>query len=469
MGAVGLLGLWFWLGSGASFAAAPRRVDLLVEHGTVVTVDAAGRVIDDGAVAIDGARIVAVGPREEVRAAFRGRAILDAGGGIVLPGLVNAHTHAAMVLFRGVADDLGLEEWLTRYIWPAERDNVDAAFVGAGTRLAAAEMLRSGTTTFVDMYFFTDTVAEVAKQAGIRVVAGQAVMGFPAPDYPTPEAALAAAELLLERYRDDPLVVPAVAPHSPYLMEPRHLQASRSLADRFGAPLLIHAAESPWEVEEIQRRYGKTSVEHLAALGFLRRGVVLAHGVWLTPGDRRLVREAGAGVVHCPQSNMKTASGIAPVRDLLAEGVALGLGTDGAASNNDLDLFDEMATASYLAKVSTGDPTAAKAAEVLAMATRGGARALGLEDRFGSLEVGKLADLVVVSVDAPRMQPMFHPVSHLVYVARGADVRHTVVNGRVVVRDRKLTTLEVGAVVAQAKALQQRVRARLAAAGRSAG
>ncbi|HUG53016.1 MAG TPA: amidohydrolase [Vicinamibacteria bacterium] len=446
-------------GAPAPAAAQPATVDLVVRNGTVVTVDGARRVIPGGAVAVDGGRIVAVGPAAEVEAAYRGRDTLDAGAGLVIPGLINAHGHAPMVLFRGVADDLRLMDWLTNYIFPAEAKNVTAPFVKSATRLAALEMIRSGTTTFVDMYYFEDQVAEAAKEAGLRGVLGSTIIEVPggAPDSKTVADALAHAERFLQRWKGDPLVTAAVAPHSTYLCSPETLKAARKLADEYGAPLLIHLSEVADEQKTIQQRYGKSSTEHLRDLGFLRKGVLGAHGVFLSEGDRAILKAAGAGIAHCPQSNMKLASGAAPVAAMLAEGVRLGLGTDGAASNNDLDMFEEMATAAFLAKHATGDPTAAPAHAVLEMATLGGARALGMEDRLGSLEVGKRADLVVVSLAAPRAHPLYDPVSHLVYVLKGTDVRDVVVEGRIVMRDRKVLTLDEAAVLREAESLKQRV------------
>jgi 5-methylthioadenosine/S-adenosylhomocysteine deaminase len=436
--------------------------DLIVRNGTVVTMDRERRVIADGAVAIDGGAIAAVGPAAEVARAWSARRTLDAAGGIVVPGLVNTHGHAPMVLFRGIADDLRLMDWLHKFIFPAEKRNVTASFVKAGTRLAALEMIRSGTTTFADMYYFEDQVAEAAKEAGLRVVAGETLIGFPAPDNATTKDTLAYAERFLTRWKGDPLVTAAVAPHSPYLTRPEDIQAARALADRYGAPLLIHLSESPDEQRQVRDRYGKTPTEHLRDLGFLRKGVVGAHGVWLTASDRAILKQAEVGIAHCPQSNMKIASGTAPVADMLKEGLRLGLGTDGAASNNDLDMFEEMLTAALLSKHATGDPTNAPAAAVLEMATLGGARALGMEDRIGSLEAGKRADLVVVGLDQARMTPVYDPVSHLVYAAKGADVRQVVVEGRVVLDGGRVTTLDEAAVIEEANRMRDQVRRSLA-------
>ncbi len=449
-------------GSPSALAQASRTsVDLLVENGIVVTVDGQRRVLTGGSVAADKGRIVAVGNAKDLRARYQARTTLDASGTIVLPGLVNAHTHAPMVLFRGVADDLKLMDWLQGYIFPAEKNNVTAAFVKAGTRLAVLEMLLSGTTTFVDMYYFEDQIAEVAKEAGIRGVLGETLIEFPAPDNKTIPEALAYTERFLQRWKGDPLVTAAVAPHSTYLASPETLKASRALADKYGAPLLIHLSESPDEQKQIREKYGKTSTEHLRDLGFLRKGVLGAHGVWLTASDRALLAAAGAGIAHCPQSNMKLSSGTAPVTDMLKEKARLGLGTDGAASNNDLDMFEEMLTAALLAKHASGDPTSAPAAAVLEMATLGGARALGMETEIGSLEVGKRADIVLVDLGAARLHPIYDPVSHLVYAAKGADVRDVVIEGRLVVSKRDVLTLDEKAVLAEATRLRAQISASL--------
>ena len=445
----------------AAAQAQPRAVSLVVTNGTVVTMDKDRRVIANGAVAIDGANILAVGPRAEIDAAYRGTETLDAGGGLVIPGLVNAHGHAPMVLFRGVADDLKLMDWLQKYIFPAEKNNVTAAFVKAGTELAALEMIRSGTTTFVDMYYFEDQVAEACDAAGMRCVPGSTLIEFPAPDNKTIPDALAYTEKFLQRWARHPRVTPAVAPHSAYLANPETLKAARALADKYGAPILIHLSESEDEQKQVKERYGKTPTEHLRDVGLLRKGVLGAHGIWLSESDRRILRDANVGIAHCPQSNMKLASGAAPVPAMLKEGARLGLGTDGAASNNDLDMFEEMMTAAFLAKHAAVDPTAAPATAVLEMATLGGARALGMEDRIGSLEAGKRADIVIVDVRAPRLTPLYDPVSHLVYAVKGGDVRHVIVDGKPILRDRKALTLDEAAVLARGAELARGVSASL--------
>ena len=428
----------------------------LIRDATLITMNDAQEVLPGGSLLVRDGDIAAVLPAgSPLPAADR---VIDGRGMVALPGLVNAHGHAPMVLFRGIADDLRLMQWLQDFIFPAEKNNVTAAFVKAGTELAALEMIRSGTTTFVDMYYFEDQVAEACDAAGLRGVLGETLIEFPAPDNKTIPEALAYSEAFLKRWAGHPRVSAAVAPHSTYLATPETLKAARALADRHGSPILIHLSESADEQKTVLERYAKTPTEHLRDLGILRKGVLGAHGIWLTEGDRRILREAEVGIAHCPQSNMKLASGTAPVRQMLAEGLRLGLGTDGAASNNDLDMFEEMATAAFLAKHATGDPTVAPANKVFEMATLGGARALGMEDRIGSLEAGKRADIVVVDVRTPRMTPMYDPVSHLVYTTRGDDVRTTIVHGKVLMRDRKMTTLDEAAVLRDARAWAQKVR-----------
>ena len=438
---------------------ARRQVSLVVTHGTVITMDGAGRVVADGAVAIDGPDIVGVDTTEAIAARFIGTDTIDAGGQVVMPGLVNTHTHAPMVLYRGLADDLALMDWLTKYIFPAEAGTVSPEFVRDGTRLAALEMIRSGTTTFADMYYFEETIAREVKVAGLRGVLGQTVIQFPVADAKTPAEALARAEVFIGEFKGDPLVTPAVAPHAVYTLDGATLTAARALARRHGVPTLIHLAETRDEATTSQERFGASPVAYLDTLGFLGAGVLAAHGVWVSEAESALLRARGVGVSHNPESNMKLASGIAPVMMYLKQGVALGLGTDGAASNNDLDMFEAMRTASLLQKVATGDPRALGARAALEMATIGGARALGMADRIGSLEPGKRADLVVVGMTAARQTPLYDPVSHLVYSTRGDDVRTTIVHGRVLMRDRQVLTLDEAAVLRAAREWIPKVRA----------
>jgi 5-methylthioadenosine/S-adenosylhomocysteine deaminase len=436
-----------------------RQVSLVVVNGTVVTMDGAGRVIADGAVAVDGSEIVAVDTTAAIERQYRGIETLNAGGQVVMPGLVNTHTHAPMVLFRGLADDLALMDWLTKYIFPAEAKMVSPAFVRAGTRLAALEMIQSGTTTFTDMYYFEEEIAKETRAAGLRAVLGQTVIQFPVADAKTPADALVRAEAFINAFKGDPLITPAVAPHAMYTLDGPTLTAARGLAMRHGVPTLIHLAETRDEVKTAQDRYKASPVGYLDRLGFLGPGVLAAHGVWVSEPEIATLRQRGVGVSHNPESNMKLASGTAPVPGYLAAGVALGLGTDGAASNNDLDMFEAMRLASLLHKLQSNDPRAVGARTALEMATIGGARALGMADRIGSLEPGKRADLIVVGMTSARQTPMYDPISHLVYTTRGDDVRTTIVQGRVLMRDRVVLTLNEGSVLAEARGWAEKVRA----------
>ncbi len=437
-----------------------KTVSLVVTGGTVVTVDASRRVISRGAVAIDGSRIVAVGTAASLAARYQGRSVIDASGQVVMPGLVNTHTHAPMVLYRGLADDLALMDWLQKYIFPAEAKTVTPAFVRTGARLAALEMIQSGTTTYADMYYFEEEIAAVTKAAGLRGVLGQTVIQFPVADAKTPAEALTRAAAFIAKYKGDELVVPAVAPHALYTLDQATLLATRDLAMKEGVPLLIHLAETEDEVKAARERGAVSPTGYLESIGFFTGARTLAaHGVWVTPDDILTLVRRGVGVSHNPESNMKLASGSAPVVEYLKADAALGLGTDGAASNNDLDMFEAMRQASFLAKHVSRDPRAVSAAEALAMATIGGARALGMHDQIGSLETGKRADLIVVRMNRARQTPMYDPVSHLVYTTRGDDVDTTIVNGRVLMRGRVVHTLNAAAVLAEARRAASVVRA----------
>ena len=438
---------------------APREVDLIVTGGTVVTVDAAGRVIENGAVAIDGADIAAVDTAAAIGKQFRGRETINASGQIVMPGLINTHTHAPMVLYRGLADDLPLMEWLNNYIFPAESKTVSPEFVRAGTRLAALEMIESGTTTFVDMYYFEEEIARETRRAGLRGVLGQTVIQFPVADAKTPADALARADAFINEFKGDPLITPAVAPHAIYTLDGPTLRAARDLSKRHNVPTLIHLAESRDETKVAEERRAASPVAYLEGLGFLGPGVLGAHGVWVSDADIQVLRTHNVGISHNPESNMKTASGVAPIPAYVKAGVSVGLGTDGAASNNDLDMFEAMRFAALLAKNESKDPSALSARAVLEMATTRGARALGMDARLGSLEAKKRADLITVSVSGARQTPIYDPISHLVYVIHGDDVRNTIVNGKILMRDRKVLTLDEGAVIAEARAWAERVRA----------
>ena len=464
-----ILGLMrrFFVLAAAVFAAAaltqtPRRVSLIVTHGTVITVDPARRVIDDGAVAIDGARIAAVGRATEIGRGYRAADTIDASGSVVMPGLINTHTHAPMVLFRGLADDLALMDWLQQYIFPAEAKTVSPEFVRVGTALAALEMIESGTTTFTDMYYFEEEVGRATKAAGLRGVLGETIIRFPVADAKTPADSLARTERFAAEFAHDELITPAVAPHAMYTLEPDTLKACRALADRLHIPVIMHLAETEDEVKTAAEKYHLTPTAFLDSIGFWGPRTVAAHAVHVTADDIQILARRHVGVSHNPESNMKLASGTAPVTAMRAAGVAVGLGTDGAASNNDLDMFEAMRQAAFLHKLVTKDPRAIPAPVAIEMATIDGARVLGMEHEIGSLEAGKLADLIVVSMASARQTPMYDAQSHIVYVTRGDDVRTTIVNGRILMRNRRVLTLDEPRVLADARAYAAKVRAAVA-------
>jgi len=441
-------------------AQAAENVDWIWSARYVVTMNAAREVISDGAIAIRGERIVAVGKRSEIEAQYKAKQKLHRPDALLAPGLIDTHTHAPMSLFRGLADDLRLQEWLEKYIFPAEAKNVDAEFVKWGTQLACLEMVLSGTTTYTDMYYFEEVIAENTKLAGLRAVLGQTVIGFPVPDAKTPQDGLARTERFLQKYKDDPLIVPAPAPHAVYTTPDDVLRSARALANKYGVPMLIHLSETKRENDETLAKRKMTPVQLLESLGALNGRTLGAHGVWLDDGDLEIVKRRGVGLAHCPSSNSKLASGVARVPRILDLGIAMGLGTDGfAGSNNDANLFEEMDLAAKLQKVTSLDPTLLPATKVLEMATITGARALGLEKEIGSLEAGKRADLIAVRVDAPHAIPMYQVMPQMVYALKGGDVNDVMVNGRVVVKDRNVLTLKAKEILAKAVEYQRRVKA----------
>ncbi len=454
-----LAGLGCWIVR-ADAQNAPRQVTTIVSGGAVVTVDAKRSIYNPGSVAIDGTNIVAVGPAADIAGRFKAVTQIDATGSIVIPGLINAHTHAPMVLYRGLADDLRLQEWLEKYIFPAEAKTVSREMVRAGTKLAALEMIQSGTTVYADMYYFEEEIARTTKAAGMRGVLGQTIIQFPVPDAKTPAEGLARTEAFLKEFAKDDLIVPAIAPHAPYTLDSKTLQAARALAAKYGAPVIIHVAENETELDTSRKAHaGLSPVGYLDSIKFFGPRTLINHGVWVNAADMKILKSQQVAVSHNPESNMKLASGIAPVPEYLAAGITVGLGTDGAASNNDLDMFEAMRFAALLHKVKTGNPQAVPASVALEMATINGARALGLEKQIGSLEVGKRADLVIVSASSARLTPMYDPVSHLVYAVHGDDVRTVMVNGRLLMRDRKMLTLDEPSVLAEARKLAASVRA----------
>jgi 5-methylthioadenosine/S-adenosylhomocysteine deaminase len=436
-----------------------RAASLVVIGGTVITENAAGQVLSPGAVAIDGTTIIDVDRPDVIQGKYAARETIDVRDQVLLPGLINTHTHAPMVLFRGLADDLALMDWLQKYIFPAEAKTVSPEFVRIGTRLAALEMIESGTTTYADMYYFEEEIAGATRAAGLRGVLGQTIIQFPVADAPTPAEGLRRAEAFIQAFRGDSLIVPAVAPHAMYTLDRESLVASAALARRYDVPVLIHLAETEDEARQSQAQHRLSPAGYLESIGFWGPRTLAAHGIWVDDDDMAILARRGVGMSHNPESNMKLASGVAPLAKYKTAGVALGLGTDGAASNNDLDMFEAMRQAAFLAKLASRDPTAVPAKEALTMATLGGARALGMASEIGSLEPGKRADLISVSMSAARQTPLYDPISHLVYVTRGDDVQTTIVNGRILMLNRHLLTLDKTAVLNDARRESLRVRA----------
>jgi len=437
---------------------AVERVDIIIRGGTVVTMDGTSRVIENGAVAVKGERIIAVGAAPDIAAKYAAARTIDAAGKVVMPGLINTHTHVPMVLFRGIADDLVLMEWLQKYIFPAEAKNVDEQFVRWGTRLGCLEMIQGGTTTFVDMYYYEDAIADETARAGMRAVLGETVLDFPAPDNKTWDAAMAYAEKFATKWKGHALITPAIAPHAPYTVSTEHLKQTHSFSQRLGVPLIIHIAEDPAEVKTIRERYGASSVAYLDRIGLLDERVIAAHMVWPTSDDINTLAKRSVGVAHCPQSNMKLAAGAAPVPAMLKAGVAVGLGTDGAASNNDLNLWEEIDTAAKLHKFTSKDPTVINAREALEMATIRGARAIHQDKEIGSLEAGKRSDLIIVNLESSHQTPVYNIYSALVYATKASDVETVIINGRIIMQNRLVLTIDERSVRVKANEYRDRIR-----------
>jgi 5-methylthioadenosine/S-adenosylhomocysteine deaminase len=415
--------------------------DILVLGGIVVTMDPRRTILPDGALAIRGDTITALGPRAQI-AAYHGGTVLDAKGCLVIPGLIDAHTHIPMTLFRGLADDLPLHTWLEQHVWPAEQKFINPESVRWASRLGVAELLRSGVTTLCDMYFYEDEVAAVVDALGMRGVLAQVFFESTVSTTPELERTLADAEQFVAHWHGHSRIVPALGPHAPYTVSPELYRRLHALAERLDVPVVTHLAENQEEDRDIRRRYGRSPVRHLANLGLLEARLVAAHCVWVDSEEIDLLAEARTCVVHNPRSNLKLASGIAPVPDMLRAGVLVALGTDGAASNNTLNLFAEIQAAALIHKGVRLDPLAVSATAALEMATIGGARSLKLDHLVGSLEPGKRADLVIIDLDEDNLVPLYDPVSHLAYAVQGADVRTVLVDGRIVLRDGVLTTAD---------------------------
>jgi 5-methylthioadenosine/S-adenosylhomocysteine deaminase len=453
-----------------SVAAAPTRpkvavgVDLLITNGTIVTLDGQRRILEDGYVMVQGDTIAALGSGHPSvgKGTLIAKQTIDAKGALILPGFINGHTHVPMTLLRGLHDDVTLDDWLRKYIFPAEAKNVTEEFVRWGTRLAAAEQIRGGVTTFADMYYFEDAVAEETKAAGMRAVLGETFIDFPAPDNKTNAATLEYTERFLKRWQGDPLIHAAPAPHSIYTCSQKTLQGAAALARKYHAPILIHVAEMKKELDDSRAQKGLSPVQYLDKIGILGPDVVAAHCIFVDDADRKILAQRKTGCVHNPSSNMMLASGVSPVPELRAAGVAVGLGTDGpAGSNNDLDLMEEMDLAAKLAKITKMDPLALNAKAVVEMATIDGARALHLEKEIGSLEVGKKADLILIGLNAPNAVPMYDIYAQLAYALKGSDMETVVIGGRVVMRDKKLLTVDEPAAIAKAREYKTKIEASL--------
>jgi len=448
--------------SSATFGQVRQDVDLIVSGGIVVTMDSGRAIVPDGSVVVRGDSIVAVGSRAEIERRYHGVKTIDARGRLVLPGLINGHTHVPMTLFRGLHDDVTLNDWLYKYIFPAEAKNVNEEFVRWGTRLAAAEQIRSGVTTFADMYYFEDAVAEETKAAGMRGVLGETFIDFPAPDNKSNAEMVAYTEKFLKKWQGDPLIHAAPAPHSIYTCSQKTIQDAAALARKYHAPLLMHVSEMKKEWEDSEKANRMSPVQYLEKIGVLGPDLVAAHCIFVDEADRKLLAERQVGCVHNPSSNMMIASGVSPVPEMRAAGIAVGLGTDGpAGSNNDLDLMEEIDLAAKLAKISQMNPLALDAKAVVEMATIDGARALHMEKEIGSLEAGKKADLILISLDEPNAVPMYDVYAQVAYSLKGSDVETVVIGGTVVMRERKLLTVDEPAVLEKAREYGKSVKVSL--------
>jgi 5-methylthioadenosine/S-adenosylhomocysteine deaminase len=435
------------------------QADILIHSQWVLPVDPADRALTDHALAVGEGRILALVPSAQAREEIQARQTLELPGHVLIPGLINAHTHSPMTLMRGLADDLPLMTWLNEHIWPAERRWVDPDFVAAGTRLAALEMLRSGTTCFNDMYFYPEVTATVVAEAGMRALVGMIVLDFPTNFAEGADDYLRKGLELHERFRGHPLVRTAFAPHSPYAVSDGPLARVQTLADELEVQVHIHLHETHDEVFQSLRDHGERPLARLDRLGLVGPGLVAVHMTQVEDAEMARLAEAGAHVVHCPQSNLKLASGFCPVARLLAAGVKVALGTDGAASNNDLDMLSELRVAALLGKGVAGSASAVPARAALRMATIDAARALGMDAEIGSLEPGKAADLVALDLRDPDTQPVYHPLSQLVYAASRDQVRHVWVAGRQLVRDGVALTLDREAILTQARDWGARIAA----------
>ena len=436
-----------------------QQIDLIIEGDYIVSMDVEGSVYKDAAIAVDEGLIIAIGTTSEINSAYKSAHRLQGSNRVVMPGLINGHSHAAMTLLRGVAEDMALMEWLQNYIFPAEVEFVDADFVRIGTELACWEMIRGGTTTFVDMYYFPDEIANVVESCGMRALVSATVIDQRSPDAENAADSLAKGVAFIDRWKGrNSRITPILGPHANYTLNAQQLREVRDAALKAGVAISIHISESPYELEYAKKTYGMTSIDLLDSIEFFDAPTIGAHVVWPTESEIPLLARRNVGVIHNPTSNMKTAAGIAPITEMLEAGVKIGLGTDGAASNNDLDMWEEIRLAAFLQKVHQMDPEVLPANAVLTMATRGGAEAIGLGDSIGSLEVGKRADIIQVSFDDVHFVPTYDVIAHLVYVTDEQDVSSVVVDGNVLMKNKEILTIDIERVRKEATELAARIQ-----------
>ena len=435
-----------------------QDVDLIITGSKALLLDEKNTCLNNAAVAVNGDKIIAVDDSKKILKQFEAKKIVEAGDSLIMPGFVNCHTHAAMTCFRGIADDLELMDWLNNYIFPAEAKNVNKELAYWGSLLGAAEMIKSGTTTFCDMYIFEDETARAAKEAGIRCLVGEVLFDFPSPNFKTPEEGVAYTKMLIEKWQDDPLVNIMIEPHALYTCSQPLLADVKKLSEEFNVPIGLHLLENAAEKKQLEEKFGKGAVSFLKDIGYLNEQLVAFHCVHFTEEDMKMFADYGCKVSHNPASNMKLASGVAPVPEMIKAGVTVGLGTDGCASNNNLDMIKEMGTTAKLHKVARLDPTVMDAQTVVRMATIEGAKTLGMEKKIGSLESGKKADIIVIGLNEPHLTPLYCEYSHLVYATSGADVDTVVINGKVVMENRKLLTINEQDVMQKVRDIATKVK-----------
>ncbi len=435
-----------------------ETVDYIIKADYLLTMEGDLSVIRDGAVAVTGTEITDTGTFDNISKKYTSKNILNGNGRVVLPGLINTHTHAAMVYFRGLADDLPLKEWLEGHIWPAEGKWLSKEFVSDAVELACLEMLKAGITVYADMYFYGDSAGEATERLGMRAVLGVGLLDFPTKYASTTDEYFKNAENFINNWKTSEMITPCIAPHATYTCGPDTYKRAKEVADGYDIPLHTHLAETKWEVSEIQNRYGKTPVEYLESIGFLSARLFAAHCVWLTDKEIEILAERKVGVSHCIESNLKLASGFAPVAKMLKAGVKVSFGTDGAASNNDLNVLSEMSTAAKVQKAVSDDPTVLDSKTALLMATKYGAETLGLGDTLGTLKKGKKADLLIANINKPHLVPIYDIYSHITYSMRPTDIETVMVNGRIVVENAALKTADENEILSRAKEWQEKIK-----------